>query len=256
MILRNEKRSRDYTVIANQVLRNEALSWKARGILAYLLSMPDDWQIYLNDLVKRAPEGIDSLRSGIKELEALGYITKEQARDEKGKITGYEYVVHETPKPVVTIHGKTIHGKTISGKTISGKSDATKYLLNKIPTEPNTKETNTPTAPDKTSSQDLPNGNSHKEMVIALEALTGMDMKIKTNAGRIVRVAKELREAGYSFQNVNQFGELWKSDWRYKQNGTPPTLAVIKAEIGRTKNGATPKDSQVNKFRKLYKEQK
>ena len=99
-------------------------------------------------------------------------------------------------------------------------------------------------------------GNGHKEMVSALEATTGMDMKIKSNAGRIVKVAKELREAGYSFQNVNQFGDLWQSDWRYKQNGTPPTLAVIKAEIGRTKNGTTPKDNQVNKFREKYKEQK
>lgn len=255
MILRNEKRNREYTIIANQVLRNESLTWKARGILSYLLSMPDDWQIYLKELVKRAPDGIDSLRSGIKELEALGYITKEQARDEKGKMAGYEYIVHETPKEPTTVYGKTVHGKTVHGKTVYGKSNATKYLLNKIPTEPNTDITNTEQQPDKTSSQDLPNGNSHKEMVIALESLTGMDMKIKTNAGRIVKVAKELRDAGYSFQNVNQFGELWQSDWRYKQNKTPPTLAIIKAEIGRTKNAATPKENRTNKFREKYKEQ-
>ncbi|GEM_PF-1847306 len=84
-----------YVMINKQFLNDERLSWKAKGILTYLLSMPDDWQIYENELVKHSKDGITSLKSGIKELIEFGYIIREQVRNEKGQFKGYEYYVYE-----------------------------------------------------------------------------------------------------------------------------------------------------------------
>jgi len=40
-------------------------------------------------------DGRESIRAGLKELEDLGYITREQSQDEKGRFTGWTYTVFE-----------------------------------------------------------------------------------------------------------------------------------------------------------------
>jgi predicted transcriptional regulator len=71
----------------------------------------------------------------------------------------------------------------------------------------------------------------HGLMVEALRQVTEMDMKLDTNAGRIVRASKQLREAGYTYKDVEEFGRKWKQDWRYQKNKKPPVLTTIIAEI-------------------------
>ena len=86
-----------YAMIAKDTIQNKKLSWKAKGILAYLLSLPDDWVIYVSELEKHAPDGEASLRSGMKELLDAGYLVREQKRNEEGKFIGYDYVAIEDP---------------------------------------------------------------------------------------------------------------------------------------------------------------
>lgn len=105
-----------YVMIDRRLLNDTNLSWKAKGILAYLLSLPDDWKIYENELVKHSRDGKESLRSGIKELINAGYIERVQLRDEKGRMNGYEYRVYETP---------TVIGKPENGDIDIGKQDTT-----------------------------------------------------------------------------------------------------------------------------------
>lgn len=75
------------------------------------------------------------------------------------------------------------------------------------------------------------NNNSHKAVVGALMEVTGLDMKIKTNAGRIYKASKELRDAGYGVDDIMEFGRQWKRDWRFKQDGKPPIPETILKEI-------------------------
>jgi len=44
-IIRVEK-NKNYSVVNNTVLRDTKISWKAKGIMAYMLSKPDDWTFY------------------------------------------------------------------------------------------------------------------------------------------------------------------------------------------------------------------
>lgn len=85
-----------YVMLNKEFLNDDKLSWKAKGVLAYLLSLPDDWQIYESEVVKHSKDGKDSLKSAIKELMANGYLEREQTRDEKGCFKGYDYVVNES----------------------------------------------------------------------------------------------------------------------------------------------------------------
>ena len=79
-------------------MEDPRLSWKARGLLAYLLTKPDNWQVHVAQLVGDGPDGTHSVRLGLIELEQAGYITRHKNRSVGGSFNGWEVEVHETPK--------------------------------------------------------------------------------------------------------------------------------------------------------------
>ena len=90
-------KSRDFTVVANCIFKDRSLSAKAKGILVEMLSLPESWDFTLKGLTTLFTDGIDSIRQGINELEARGYIVRERKRDSRGRLGGMEYVIYETP---------------------------------------------------------------------------------------------------------------------------------------------------------------
>ena len=94
MIYRVNK-SVNYSVIDNRFLHDPRLSWKAKGLLGYLLSKPNDWKIYESDLVNHARDGKDAVRSALGELKKYGYLNWQQKRVKGGKFDGYDYMICE-----------------------------------------------------------------------------------------------------------------------------------------------------------------
>ncbi|MFC6180002.1 DnaD domain-containing protein [Lactiplantibacillus daowaiensis] len=88
---------KNYTVIDNQVIRDDELSWKAKGLFVYLWSMPDDWDFYETEVVKHATGGRDALRSGLSELEVSGYLKRSRIRDESGHLGKSEWQLSDEP---------------------------------------------------------------------------------------------------------------------------------------------------------------
>ena len=91
------KYDRDFTIVSNEFLKDARLSWKAKGIIAYVAMLPDDWVLNMRDLTNRATDGRDSLYSGIKELETCGYCAKTMKRNTDGTIAGYAYEICDKP---------------------------------------------------------------------------------------------------------------------------------------------------------------
>lgn len=102
--IRRAQRDTPYVQIDNRPLRDARLTWKARGLLAYLLSLPDDWRISRDHLAKQGPDGVAAVRSALTELEAAGYLQRRRYRTDDGKFA-WEHLLHETPlaeqQPVV-----------------------------------------------------------------------------------------------------------------------------------------------------------
>jgi hypothetical protein len=98
-IIRTKKdKDNPYVVINKEALENTELSAKAKGIFSYLMCKPDDWQIYISELIKHFKGGKYCIAKGINELEKAGYITKKQIRDESGTFKCWDYTVYESPK--------------------------------------------------------------------------------------------------------------------------------------------------------------
>ena len=97
-IVRVKKRPGDFFLMAKEPIEDTRLSWKAKGLLAYLMSKPNDWQVWVKDLIKRSTDGRDAVLSGLRELRNHGYATREQPRRKDGTLGPVEYMVYESPQ--------------------------------------------------------------------------------------------------------------------------------------------------------------
>ena len=122
----------NFVIIDKAFLLNEEISLKAKGLLALLLSYPDNWQFYKAEIVQHTTDKENSLNSGLKELIENGYIVRKQRKDENGKFEGYEYHVYEKPstekpsteKPIL-LNNKNTKNKNTKNKNTKNKNTKT-----------------------------------------------------------------------------------------------------------------------------------
>ena len=135
-ILRKHNR-KSYTVIDNDVFRDNELSNKALGMLCRMLSLPDGWEFSVRGLSKLSNDGVDGVMSQLNELEKRGYLKRRQIRD-KGKLAGVEYIVSEAKmieEPVDekphTENPDTVKPHTEKGAQSNNKQSITKSSIKK-----------------------------------------------------------------------------------------------------------------------------
>lgn len=93
-IIRLKNRDK-WVVIDKKPIEDANISWQAKGLLTYLLSKPNDWQVHISQLSKASKNGRDSTRATVQELVDCGYIIRTQVRDTKGHFKEWEYLVCE-----------------------------------------------------------------------------------------------------------------------------------------------------------------
>lgn len=96
----SKNKENPYLVINKYPINDPNISWRAKGVLAYLLSKPDGWQVREQDIVNHAKDGRDAVRATIKELVRAGYVQKQRKVD-GWKFGNMEYFVHEMPIKLV-----------------------------------------------------------------------------------------------------------------------------------------------------------
>ena len=108
-------------MLDKRFLADERISWRAKGILAYLLSKPNDWRTREKDLMNRATEGRDAIRTAMKELEEHGYMVKEQQRSGVGTFAPNEYIIVESPSDIEPFTGKplTVKPSAVKPSTVN-----------------------------------------------------------------------------------------------------------------------------------------
>jgi len=90
------EKNKNYTIMSNYHLRDKNLSYKAKGLLSFMLSLPEDWDYSLNGLCKISKESRDGIRSILKELQDYHYLKIEKVRGNKGYFE-YNYLIYELP---------------------------------------------------------------------------------------------------------------------------------------------------------------
>ena len=86
-----------FCIVPNTTL-NDALSWEAIGLLAYLCSKPDNWRVSVKQLCNHShkstkPSGRDKTYRILKELQDAGYVKRVKTREGNGTYREVHYVV-------------------------------------------------------------------------------------------------------------------------------------------------------------------
>jgi predicted transcriptional regulator len=133
----NNKIKENFTTIPNSVIRNKALSDRARFLFCYMASMPNDWQFYQSAMAKELGYTKDTLRKYMEELLSTGYLIREQRR-EKGKFDSYDYTINFSPCMENTDTVKNGSGKipnreksTVTNKDFEQRKNNTNKDFNK-----------------------------------------------------------------------------------------------------------------------------
>lgn len=121
-------------MIDQSIFYNHNLSFKAKGLLCQMLSLPDGWEFSVEGLTKLSTDGRSAVTSALNELQAAGYFYRKEVRD-SGKFYGVEYVISETQiaekpiaenpiseKPISENHQQSITKESITDESITKSS--------------------------------------------------------------------------------------------------------------------------------------
>ena len=94
-----------YGTIPNDLLNSIHISFKAKGMYAYIQSKPDNWEFSAERISKQVKEGLPSVISALKELENFGYLARNRYQNNKG-FWVVDYLLYEIPIEENLIIGK------------------------------------------------------------------------------------------------------------------------------------------------------
>ncbi|MEY8441834.1 conserved phage C-terminal domain-containing protein [Lactobacillaceae bacterium 24-114] len=194
MVRIRKDRSNHVTILDQALVRDDRLSWKARGIFAYLWSQSDNWDFNEREVAKHSTDGRDSLRRGLKELECYGYLERNQLNDKKGKFDGYSWTLHEKPRS----ENPTSENPRLGNPT-------QRYHQEKITSkEDNIKESNSQAVPDETP-------QLRKQIIDYLNEKLGTSYK--PNASKNKTVINARLKEGYKFGDFKKVVDNKYADW-------------------------------------------
>lgn len=142
MIIRVEKnRDNPYVIMNKTPLEDSGLTWKAKGLLSYLLSKPDNWKPIREELAKASIDGIRAVRSALKELEEAGYMKRHPMRKD-GKIVAWEHVIYEVPQYNQVTKKPLVQNVPVENVPVENSTLISNDLINTDPiiNEPTTSE--------------------------------------------------------------------------------------------------------------------
>ncbi len=75
------KQNIPFTQVSNEVLKDTKLSFKAKGLYAYIYSKPEDWQFSFERIARETSDGEKAILTAIDELEKAGLLRRLKQAD-------------------------------------------------------------------------------------------------------------------------------------------------------------------------------
>lgn len=229
-IIRKKQKER-FSIVDNKVIEDKRLSFKARGLLIYMLSKPDDWKFYTEELAKRSnKDGISTIKTALNEIEDAGYLTRKQGHKKNGQFTSQDWILTDTSTNSPQVE------KPLADKAPAGKPLADNRTLPNTDFKPNTDLPNTDQllTDDSHSTQDVftlwennwgfPNGIAQQDLTewinsfgadLVHHAITFALRRNITSKGADRYLAKKLD--GYKQSNITAVEQAKEYEKRHEQ---------------------------------------
>jgi hypothetical protein len=242
MTIRTHK-ARNFTTVSNSMACDKSLSWEARGLLLYLLSRPDGWEVQRGDLINQSPAGRDKVQGILRELESAGYLVRWKERVQGGKFAwrseifesqedcaqwrsendhdGYSGHGTMTGKTVdgQTVDGRTVDGRTVDGRTVDGKpghllnTDSTKTEL--VKTDQSKTETKISLSQTPSQASTQPVGERAPEPEREREEFS--DQALRAFVSKRLKKTCKVNLSAYVNAALRNDRDVWVREYRHDQ---------------------------------------
>ena len=88
----NHKHFSNFTIIPNEILRDKNMTFAEKGLLSYLLSLPDNWDIRVSVIAETFGETERGILKLLRGLIEMGYCKRVAIRKD-GRLAGQHYVI-------------------------------------------------------------------------------------------------------------------------------------------------------------------
>ena len=210
---RTIKESGDFVTVHKAFVFDNELSAKAKGILLYFLSRPDNWQIYTSEVVKHMNDGQKSINSGIQELINRKYVHRIQKRTNNGVFNGYEYLVYEKPTEMpFSENGLSANGFSANGFSENGKTENRKGQTTNNNSTNNDLTNIDSTYIDENTLSGNPTAYPYKDVIDYLNQQTGKNYKSTTKKNQTVIRART--DEGFSLDDFKRVIDNKFAEWK------------------------------------------
>lgn len=128
-----------YTVLPNQILRDDSLTLQAKGLFCMMASFPEGWDFTIKGLATVAGCGRDKISAALRNLEDSGYLLREQGHSETGQFSANLFVLYDekiSPLTGFPATGKPSTGKPLTENPTQINKERIKERKNKPPIAP------------------------------------------------------------------------------------------------------------------------
>lgn len=145
---RNRTQNVGFTQVPNSILNNSDISWKAKGLWAYMAGKPEGWRFTLRGMAAQSKDGIKATVNCLDELMAIGLVKREEEQTHDGKrclysiyrledILGHKNDERQNAKretsQMETSHLETSHLETSKRASYSNTNISNTHLSNTKP---------------------------------------------------------------------------------------------------------------------------
>lgn len=216
-----KKRQGKYTTVSNSFLRDNNISFKAKGLFCYMFSMSDGWNFTLQSIATQQNDGLSSIKSAMDELKEFGYVVYEKHANGKGT-----YHLNDDPK----VENPNVENPNVDF-TIEGKSTPIKN--NNSTKKNNSKNTNDKKKINKKEIACSENLDLAKRTIDYLNNKT--NKRFRHNPGNLKEIKSQITKLTKQGDTLEQIEEKfayvinakvaeWLHNEKMKKNLNPITL--------------------------------
>lgn len=224
------------TILTNEFLQNENITLEAKGLLGYMLSLPNNWDFTITGISSKTNTSEYKITKLLQELEANGYHTKKHIY-ENGRIKDWIYYIFAEPRQDIidktfntTAFEQELENQDVEKQECCFSSDK-QTISNKLDIEKKQKQKEYNVEKEKLSKKDLILNENIKCIIDYLNETAGT--KYKYNTKGTVNLLKARFKEGYQLDDFyDVIDKKWK-DWRnteFEQYMRPSTLFGNKFE--------------------------
>ena len=93
------KRKHDFAVIPNEIAQSKELTMEEKGMLCFLLSLPENWVLYKKNLYDQMPDAKNAVDRVFKSLQEKGYVLScRQIDPATNRMVGWNHIVYDAPQ--------------------------------------------------------------------------------------------------------------------------------------------------------------